>query len=80
MCHVSVLQLDGQLGQLRAANLIGAVQVAIEDVVGEAGRLAEQQPDADQRVRPVVCATCPPLRRPQACMRRLEARPFMHAG
>jgi hypothetical protein len=44
------LQPDGLLGQLHAANLLGALQVVIEAAVADVTRMIEQQPDANLRV------------------------------
>lgn len=49
-----VLQPDGLLGQLHATNVLGSLQVVIEAAVADVGRMIEQQPDADLRVRPTA--------------------------
>lgn len=41
---------DGLLGQLLASNLLGALQVVMEDVVAEIQQLKQEQPDAATRV------------------------------
>lgn len=56
-----VLQPDGLLGQLHATNLLGSLQVVIEAAVADVGRMIEQQPDADLRVRPTA-GTVPCIR------------------
>jgi hypothetical protein len=54
--HTHTKQLEGQLGQLHAANLLGSLQVMMEAVVGDMLGLAQQQPDANERVRVVAAA------------------------
>lgn len=47
-----VVQPDGLLGQLHAANLLGSLQVVIEAAVADVAIMIQQQPDANQRVKP----------------------------
>eukprot|EP00775_Hariotina_reticulata_P011123 gene11123-11277_t len=43
------LQPEGLVGQLHAANVLGMLEVVMEEVVKEAEQLREAEPDADQR-------------------------------
>jgi hypothetical protein len=49
---------DGLLGQMHASNLLGALQVVMEDVVADVQQLKDEQPDAASRVsmRPAVAS------------------------
>lgn len=49
--YAVLLQVDGQLGQMHASNVLGSLQVVIEDVVGDVLRLSQEQPSTEQRVR-----------------------------
>jgi hypothetical protein len=58
------LQPEGVVGQLHAANLLGMLEVVMEEVVKEAEALREAEPDADKRVKggsssQHVRASCP---------------------
>lgn len=53
-----MLQPDGRLGQLHAANLLGALQVVIEAAVADVTRMIEQQPDANLRVSGACMVEC----------------------
>jgi hypothetical protein len=57
---------EGLLGQMHAANLLGVLQVVIEDVVADVQQLKEEQPDAATRVsmqlavqHNLACMPCP---------------------
>lgn len=50
-----MLQLDGLQAQLHASNLLGSLQVVIEDVIGDMLRMKQDQPDKSQRVRRGCC-------------------------
>jgi hypothetical protein len=41
---------EGLLGQMHASNLLGVLQVVMEDVVADVQQLKEEQPDAAARV------------------------------
>lgn len=52
------LQPDGLLGQLHAANLLGALQVVIEAAVADVTSMVERQPDANLRVSGACMVEC----------------------